>query len=256
MVGKRPFCHQGEDCHNAIKSISHPQLFHLLLQDPSINSLKDLRNCKRISSGQGQRKDKKIILLGEMLFVSQRSQEVWELGRLPQEIVLFQGSGLGGSLGKGVVFGIRLLRVSMGHILMDETPTWWLNGHTVVIGRLLHKFFRISPHISVLWWGMGRISIFRKIYRGVTNLCAHNSLVFIRLFLSKTSPSQLSLVIPIHSLGILTVIAISLIQKLNSFRNSCLSLVQCICLLLWQIQKFVFVLLRLVYYKIFFLGIV
>ena len=52
-----------------------------------------------------------------------------------------------GSRGKGVVFGIRLLRVFMGYILMDVTSTWWLDGHTDVLGRLLHKFSRISPHI-------------------------------------------------------------------------------------------------------------
>ncbi|RVW42695.1 Nuclear pore complex protein NUP160 [Vitis vinifera] len=52
------------------------------------------------------------------------------------------GNGFGGSLEKGVVFGIRLLRVYMGHILMDGTPTWWLDGHTGVHGRLLLKFSR------------------------------------------------------------------------------------------------------------------
>ena len=56
--------------------------------------------------------------------------------------------GNGGSQKKGVVFGIRLLQVFMGHILMDGTPTWWLDGHTDVLGRLLFKFSRISPFLS------------------------------------------------------------------------------------------------------------
>ena len=71
----------------------------------------------------------------------------------------------------------------MGTILMDETLIWWLDAHTDVLGRLLHKFFRISPHISILWWEMGRKFIFGKIFGGVTNLCAHISLVFIKLFM-------------------------------------------------------------------------
>ncbi|RVX15851.1 Tetratricopeptide repeat protein SKI3 [Vitis vinifera] len=53
------------------------------------------------------------------------------------------GNDFGGSLEKGVVFGIRLLRVYMGHILMDGMPTWWLDGHTDVLGRLLLKFSRV-----------------------------------------------------------------------------------------------------------------
>ena len=51
-------------------------------------------------------------------------------------------------LEKGAVFGIRLLRIYMGHILMDETPTWWLDGLTDVLGRLLLKFSRSSPLLS------------------------------------------------------------------------------------------------------------
>ena len=43
------------------------------------------------------------------------------------------------------------------------------------------SFFRISPHISVLWWGMGKESVFGKIFRN--NLCVHISLVFIELFI-------------------------------------------------------------------------
>lgn len=73
---------------------------------------------------------------------------------------------------------------------------------------IVQVFFRISPHISVLWWGMGRESVFGKIFRN--NLCVHISLVFIELFIWKTSPFQLSLTILIHSLGILTFATISL----------------------------------------------
>ena len=47
-----------------------------------------------------------------------------------------------------MVFGIRLLQVFTGHILMDETPTWWLDDHTDILGRLLLKFFKISPLLS------------------------------------------------------------------------------------------------------------
>ena len=72
-----------------------------------------------------------------------------------------------------MVFGIRLLRVFMGHILIDGTPTWWLDGHTNVLGRLLHKSFRILPHILALWWGMERKSVSRKIYDGVVNFCVN-----------------------------------------------------------------------------------
>ncbi|RVX00013.1 putative ribonuclease H protein [Vitis vinifera] len=42
----------------------------------------------------------------------------------------------------------KLLRVFMRHILMDGTPTWWLDSHTDVLGRLLLKFSKISPILS------------------------------------------------------------------------------------------------------------
>ena len=93
-------------------------------------------------------KGKKIILSDERLLVDQRSWEVWALGRLLWEILLSEGNGFGGSLEKWVVFGIRLLRIYMGHILMDGTPTWWLDGHTDVLGRLLLKFSRSFPLLS------------------------------------------------------------------------------------------------------------
>ena len=48
-----------------------------------------------------------------------------------------------------MVFGIRLLQIFMGNILMDGKPTWWLDGHIDVLGRLLLKFSKISPHISI-----------------------------------------------------------------------------------------------------------
>ncbi|RVW30367.1 La-related protein 1A [Vitis vinifera] len=77
-------------------------------------------------------------------------QECWDvikedLMRVFLEFHTNGGNGFGGSLEKGVVFGIRLLRVYMGHILMDETPTWWLNGHIDVLGRLLLNFPVSNP---------------------------------------------------------------------------------------------------------------
>lgn len=54
----------------------------------------------------------------------------------------------------------------MGHIVMDETPTFWLDGHTNVLERLLHKSFTNLPHIPALWWGMGREFSYGKIYGG------------------------------------------------------------------------------------------
>ena len=48
---------------------------------------------------------------------------------------------LGGYLGKVVVYGIMLFRAFVGHILMDEMLTFLLDGHTYVIGSLLHKCF-------------------------------------------------------------------------------------------------------------------
>ena len=73
-----------------------------------------------------------------------------------------------------MVFGIRLLRVFMGYILMDGTPTWWIDGHIDVLGRLLLKFSRISPILSAQWWGMGREFVFGKIFGGsnfVLSIC-------------------------------------------------------------------------------------
>ncbi|RVX09357.1 hypothetical protein CK203_015265 [Vitis vinifera] len=60
------------------------------------------------------------------------------------------GNGFGGSLEKGMVFGIRLLQVYMRHILIDGTPTWWLDGHTDVLGRLLLKFSRFKSVVFVI----------------------------------------------------------------------------------------------------------
>ena len=68
----------------------------------------------------------------------------------------------------------------MGHILMDGMPTWWLDGHTDVLGRLLLKFF---PLLFAWWWAMGREFVFGKIFGGVTKLCALNLLIFTELFL-------------------------------------------------------------------------
>ncbi|RVW29636.1 hypothetical protein CK203_100953 [Vitis vinifera] len=100
---------------------------------------------------------------------------------------------MGGSLEKGAVFGIRLLRVYMGHILMDETPTRWLDGHTDVLGRLLLKVFQeFSPFVRLvvgneerirfwedLWWGNQTLySQFADLYRviSVKNLTVSNVL--------------------------------------------------------------------------------
>ena len=44
-------------------------------------------------------------------------------------------------------------------ILMDGMSTLWSGGHIVVLGRLLHRFFRILPGTLGFWWEMGRESI-------------------------------------------------------------------------------------------------
>ena len=44
-----------------------------------------------------------------------------------------------------MVCGIKRSRAFMGHILMDGTPTLWLNGHIHVFGRLLLKSFKTFP---------------------------------------------------------------------------------------------------------------
>ena len=44
-----------------------------------------------------------------------------------------------------MVFGIRLLRVFMGYILMDGTPTWWLDGHTDVLEGYCSSFPGFLP---------------------------------------------------------------------------------------------------------------
>ena len=69
----------------------------------------------------------------------------------------------------------------MGHILMDGISTCWLDGHIDVPGRLLNKFFRIFPHTSVRWWGMGREPDSRKIYGEDINLCVHKFQVYMQL---------------------------------------------------------------------------
>ncbi|RVX12962.1 Callose synthase 9 [Vitis vinifera] len=85
-----------------------------------------------------------------------------------------------------VVYGIRLLRAFLGHILMDEVPTFWLDGHKDVLGRLLHKSFRIIPHAPALWWGARREYDFGKIIDGDINLCLHNFQVSIELSQKKS----------------------------------------------------------------------
>ena len=44
----------------------------------------------------------------------------------------------------------------MGYILMDEIPTFRLDGHTDALGKLLYKSFRTFHHTPTLWWEMGR----------------------------------------------------------------------------------------------------
>ncbi|RVW97046.1 hypothetical protein CK203_032332 [Vitis vinifera] len=38
----------------------------------------------------------------------------------------------------------KVIGVYMGHILMDGMPTWWLDGHTDVLGRLLLKVISVK----------------------------------------------------------------------------------------------------------------
>ena len=71
-----------------------------------------------------------------------------ELGKTSLRNSALLESGFGGFLGKVVVFGIKLLRAFMGHILMDGMTTLWLDGHTDVLGRLLHKAFKNLLHTS------------------------------------------------------------------------------------------------------------
>ena len=67
----------------------------------------------------------------------------------------------------------------MRHILMDGTQPLWLDGHTNVLGRLLHKSFKLLPHIPALWWGMGRESGSRKIlWWGSQPLCSQFSKLY------------------------------------------------------------------------------
>ena len=121
---------------------------------------------------------------------------------------------------------------------MDGTPTFQLGGHTNDPRRLLHKCFKTFPCIFALWWGMGRESIFGKIYGGEINLCVHNFWVFIELSQWETFPSQSSLGILIWFLVILTFDAISLTQILYFSKDSCLHLPYCTCLFLVKIQEF------------------
>ena len=59
----------------------------------------------------------------------------------------------------------------MGHILMDEMPTLWLDGNIDVLRRLLHNPFKILPRTFAMWWGIRRESDSMKIYGGEVNLC-------------------------------------------------------------------------------------
>ena len=58
----------------------------------------------------------------------------------------------------------------MGHIPMNGTSTFWLGGHTIVLGKPLHRFFRIFLHTLVLWWPTRREFVFGKIYSGEINI--------------------------------------------------------------------------------------
>ena len=51
----------------------------------------------------------------------------------------------------------------MTHILMDGTPTFWLDGHMDVLRRLLYKSFKFLSHTSALWWGMGENPILGRL---------------------------------------------------------------------------------------------
>ncbi|RVW39478.1 DNA damage-binding protein 1a [Vitis vinifera] len=75
---------------------------------------------------------------------------------------------------KEEVFGeSRLLRVFMGHILMDGTLTWWLDGHTDVLGRLLLKFFQdFSPFVRLVVENGERIRFWEDHWWGNQSLCS------------------------------------------------------------------------------------
>ncbi|RVW34016.1 putative ribonuclease H protein [Vitis vinifera] len=60
-----------------------------------------------------------------------------------------------------------------GHILMDGTPTWWLDGLTDVLGRLLLKFSKSSPPFVRLVVGNGeRIRFWEDLWWENQTLCA------------------------------------------------------------------------------------
>ncbi|RVW17381.1 LINE-1 retrotransposable element ORF2 protein [Vitis vinifera] len=93
--------------------------------------------------------------------------------RSPNQMeVVSKPKEMGGSLEKGAVFGIRLLRVYMGHILMDGTPTWWLDGLTDVLGRLLLKFSRSSPFCPPSGGQWGENSVLGRFWWGNQTLCS------------------------------------------------------------------------------------
>ena len=69
----------------------------------------------------------------------------------------------------------------MGHILMDGMLALWLDGNINVLGRLLHKSFKVLPHPPALWWRMGRESGSRNIYGREVNFYVPNFLNSIKL---------------------------------------------------------------------------
>ena len=118
---------------------------------------------------------------------------------------------------------------------MDGMPTFWLNGHTNVLGRLLHKYFRILPTYPLCGWEWGENPFLRRFMVG------KSTFVFpifrtIELFQWKILPSQLSLVILTCLLGVLTLVGTSLIVKFIFLKDLCLHSPRCASLPPLQIQ--------------------
>ncbi|RVW92960.1 Transposon TX1 uncharacterized 149 kDa protein [Vitis vinifera] len=164
--------------------------------------------------------------------VVSRSKELGGLGfgKTSMRNNALLGKWLWSSLEKGVVFGIRLLRVYMGHILMDGTPTWWLDGHTDVHGRLLLKFSRFKSVVFVFVRIVFSEIFFRGLVKNVKSYLVPSDQVLVEF----KSPFKGLVWFPPRSVEDMMVITFKGLG--NSLRGKTLWQIACLTLiwLVWQ----------------------
>ena len=130
------------------------------------------------------------------------------------------------------------------------------DGHIVVLGRLLHKSFRIFQSILGLWQEMGKEFGYGKICGGGINLQDSNNQDYLEQSRIKISLFLQFSVLLALSLGTLIFVVTFSIQRQKIQNVSCNLLTVCIYPLRLRCEILVFIFFRIVYSQVFLYSLV